>query len=73
MLCRHCDNTIDETRLFNKILCHTCAEKALHILPTDSKERLHIYNILLESENPIVVMCIQQLMKEDIEIVEQLV
>lgn len=69
MACRHCGS--EETNL-NKILCDVCSKKALQVLPTDPKERVHIYKILIESaENPITRMAAQQLMEEDVDVVEQ--
>lgn len=67
MLCRHCNTTTN----LSTILCDVCAEKALHILPADPQERIHIYSILLQSGNPITVMAVEQLMKDDVEVIEQ--
>jgi hypothetical protein len=66
MACRHCGKATN----LSVILCDSCAEKALHILPADPKERVHIYGILLKSDNPVIRMCVEQLMKDDATAIE---
>lgn len=59
-LCRHC-NAIAE---FDKLLCKECNHKALQILPADPRERIEIYKLLMESDNPVIKMCAEQLIEE---------
>lgn len=66
--CRHCE---EEIVVLEGILCITCAEKALHILPADPKERIQIYKLLLDSQNPITRFAVEQLIKDDTEMIEQ--
>ncbi len=67
MQCRHCGIRCN----LSDILCDSCAGKALQVLPTDPKERVQIYAILMKSDNFIIRMCVNQLMKADVDIVEQ--
>lgn len=71
MDCRHCGKPVDPEAIGAKILCKECAHKALQVLPTDPKERVHIYAILMKSDNPIIRMCAEQLLKDDADSVEE--
>jgi hypothetical protein len=65
--CRHCNNKVN----WNSILCDNCSKKAMELLPTDPKERVQIYRLLLESKNPITKYAAEQLMKQDLETIEE--
>lgn len=53
-------------------LCDTCAKKALDILPSDPKERIEIYKIVIDqTNNPVVKWSVQLLMDDAIAEVEQ--
>jgi hypothetical protein len=67
MQCRHCG----VRQNLSKHLCDICASKALQILPSNPKERIHIYALLMKSENPIIRICAEELMKDDVDIIEQ--
>jgi hypothetical protein len=67
MLCRHCG---EETNL-NEILCDFCVQKALQVLPTNPEERIPIYDILMQSENLVIRLCAEQLLKQDITTIEE--
>lgn len=67
MQCRHCSNTTN----LNDILCDWCVQKALQILPADPKERIQIYLLLKESDNFVIRMCVEQLIREDSDAVEE--
>lgn len=71
MDCRHCGKELDPDSIGAKILCRDCSCKALKVLPADPKERIQIYAILRQSENPITRMCAEQLIVEDQEVVEE--
>jgi len=43
----------------------------MELLPTDPKERVQIYRLLLESKNPITKYAAEQLMKQDLETIEE--
>lgn len=64
--CRHCR----EVTGMSKILCDTCAHKAMQVISTDPEERVLIYKVLLESENPIIRMCAEQLIQDDYKAIE---
>lgn len=55
----------------SKVLCNDCAAKALHILPADPQERVHIYRLLAQSENPLTRICAAELMKDDVAVLEE--
>lgn len=68
-LCRHCHSNITN---WNKILCDDCSKKAMQVLPSDPRERVEIYKILIEeSVNPITRIAAEQLLQEDIEEVRE--
>lgn len=65
--CIHCKS---ETNL-SKILCDQCAGKAAQVLPADIKERIQIYKLLQKSDNPIIRIVADQLIKDDYEEVQE--
>lgn len=67
-ICRHCGGTLG----MSLFLCDTCAKKALDILPSDPKERIEIYKIVIDqTNNPVVKWSVQLLMDDAIAEVEQ--
>lgn len=56
--CRHCGASLG----MSLILCDTCAGKVLDLLPSDPKERIAIYDIVIEtSQNPVTIWAAKQL------------
>lgn len=56
--CRHCGSSLG----MSLILCDPCAHKVLDILPCDPKERIAIYDIVIEtSTNPVAIWAAKQL------------
>lgn len=53
------------------IFCDTCAHKALAILPSDPRERIQIYDIVIkDTNNPVIKWCTQHLKDEAVREVE---
>lgn len=66
-ICRHCGSKLG----MSLILCDSCAHKVLDILPADPKERIAIYNIIIdETQNPISKWCAEKLKGEAVREVE---
>jgi hypothetical protein len=59
--CKHCNEDVG----MSLILCDSCCHKVLDILPADPKERIEIYQIVIdESNNPIATWAAHQLMED---------